>query len=203
MKDDFSKLELNDILSQMRGLKQLEFHDRGHETWYEPMTRQQTWTDYEFALRTEYLKKNCSPEGKAVLHLINSIKGNIGAKSKFSSTSISANTKSDFSENDLDAILSMIHGMGFDCFTFFSDWLDHVARRNGYTNFDSITHECLRIGVIDSAVRNTFHVKPEDPEIMAALKREACKILTEKLAPLWGKCGQCQANHEYDLYPML
>ena len=63
MKYDSSKLELIDILSRMRGLNQLEFDYRGGETWYETMKRKQAaWADYEFALRTQDLKKNSSSE---------------------------------------------------------------------------------------------------------------------------------------------
>ena len=63
MKYDSSKLELIDILTRMRGPKQLEFDYRGGETWYETMKRKQAaWADYEFALRTDDLKKNSSPE---------------------------------------------------------------------------------------------------------------------------------------------
>ena len=88
MKYDFSNLEPNDIPNRMRGPKQLEFDFRGDETWYEAMKRKQTaWADYEFALRTKYMKQNCSPEDKPVLRLVSSIKRNIGAKSKFSFTS--------------------------------------------------------------------------------------------------------------------
>ena len=63
MKYDSSKLELHDILTRMRGPKQLEFEYRGGETWYETMKRKQAaWADYEFAPRTEDLRKNSSPE---------------------------------------------------------------------------------------------------------------------------------------------
>ena len=99
MKYDVSKLELNNILTQIPGPKQLEFDHGGDETWYETMKRKQTaWADYDFALKTESLKKNCSLEAKVVLQMITSLQRNIGAKSIFSSASFSASAKANFSD---------------------------------------------------------------------------------------------------------
>ena len=101
MKYDFSRLKMNDIVRRNHCPRQFEFDYGGGETWYEAMKRKQTvWADREFALRTEYLKKDCSSEDKPVLRLVSSIKRNIGAQSKFSFASTSADTKADFSETD-------------------------------------------------------------------------------------------------------